>query len=112
MKSRFGMNLVLGLLVSSPISYFGEKTGTEQAVPIKVVVYNRANVNPEVLEVAKQVVIRVMSVAGFTVTFIATQEALNTGVAVPDSAEQTELSRRGHLSVVLTPAAYPGSGLN
>jgi hypothetical protein len=111
MKRRFGMKLVLGFLVSSHISCFGQQTGTERAVPITVIVYNRANVNPEVLAVAKKVVIRVMSAAGFAVTCIATQD-LNTGFPIADSAEQTELSKIGFLSVVITPAAYRGSRPN
>jgi hypothetical protein len=74
-------------------------------------VYNRADVNPGVLAVARQVVIRVMSAAGFTVTCIATQD-LNTDFAIADSAQQTDLSQIGYLSAVITPAAYLGSGLN
>src|SRR5262245_9157966 len=111
MKRQFGIKLVLGFLVSSHISCFGQPTGNERAVPITVVVYNRADVNPEVLTFVKQVVIRVMSVAGFAVTCIATQD-LNTAFAIANSAEQTELSPIGFLSVVITRAAYPGSSLN
>jgi hypothetical protein len=112
MKRQLGMKLVLGFLASSPLSGFGQQTGTGRGVPITMVVDDRANVKLESLAVAKQVVIRVMSAAGFAITWIDTQDALTTDGLHTDSSEQLKLSRSCHLSVVIAPEAYRGLGLN
>jgi hypothetical protein len=111
MKVRLGMKLILGLLASSPISVFGQQSETERAVPIAVVVFDRANVKQESLAGAKQVVMRVMSEAGFEVTYVDTQDTLTPGAPVTDSSPQTKFSG-GYLSIVITPAPFPGSDLN
>ena len=112
MKRQLGMKLVLGFLASSPLSGFGQQTGTGRRVPITMVVHDRANVKLESLAVAKQVVIRVMSAAGFAITWIDTQDALTTDGLLTDSSEQLKLSRSGYLSVVITPAAFRSSALS
>ena len=111
MKCPLGMKLVMGFLASSPISGFPQQTGIEQAVPITVVVHDRANVKPETLAVAKQLANRVLNVAGFAVTWINIQDDLNKDGSGTNS-EQTGFLRSGYLSVVITSTAYPGSGLN
>jgi len=96
-KRQVGMVLVLGCVASWPV--FGQQTGTERGVPITVVLYDRANVKPESLAAAKQVVIRIMNTAGIAVRCI-------------DPLVQTELPPNGYVSVVIVPAAYSNADRN
>src|SRR5262245_10931332 len=112
MNRPFGMFLVLGFLASSPNSGFGQKTETERGVPITLLVYDRANTSAEILAVAKQVVLHLMTAAGFAPDYIVTQDMLNTGLPIADPSKLPGLPRTSYLSVVITPTAFRRTSLN
>jgi hypothetical protein len=104
------VNLIVGLL-AWPISGFGQQTERERGVPLTIVVRDQAHVKVESLASAKQVVIRIMSAAGFAVTYLDTEDVLNARVPLTDSS-QSKLLRCGFLTVVILPRVTSGATPN
>jgi hypothetical protein len=104
MKQRLGVDLILGWLVFWPDYALGHQSGKPWKVRMTLVVRDQANVNSESLTVANQVINRIMSDAGFELSWIDGRDVLNADApSTRNPAQQNTLPTEGYFALVITP---------
>ena len=107
MKQRLGIDLILGWLVFWPDYALGHQSGKHWRVRMTLVVRDQANVNSESLTVANQVINRIMSDAGFELSWIDGRDVLNGDApSTENPAQQNTLPTEGYFALVITPQLY------